>query len=208
MLSALWSHYCDGQCEVASPYGPLCHSPTQGPCFMLQERPLLSSYQQEEMYSLQPSKGKSFRKWDVRLSSPRVSISITKMTQLHNRPKVMRFPSGFLHWWAAPGSKSSTEAPSGPKCRPNILQPHGLMKVFALVRFDSCPFILMHQNDQRVFLYKQESKNPRVRPQRHLLKYSKGCVWMFTCRGGRPPSCSLCHQTCPGLLSRTPRAHN
>lgn len=115
----------------------------------------LSSYQQEEMCSLQLSKGKSSRKWAVHLSSHRVTISITKMTHLHNCPKVMRFPSGFLHRWAADRLNPSTEVPRQRKEPSNAKHPAALIVLWMfLLLSGSIP------NDQKLFLY-MFSKNQR-----------------------------------------------
>lgn len=135
---------------------------------------LLSSYPQGDMCSLWLPKGKSFRKWDVHLSSHRVTISITNMTHLHNCPKSNVFPqwpsspasiqwTQIFHWGSSffffPGSNPHFNTKSRP-CH-TFCSLDSFMNVFALVRFNSGPFSLILQNDQKCFLY-ISSKNQRA----------------------------------------------
>lgn len=195
---------------------PLYHPGTL--LYAAREAPL-SSYQQGDTCSLWLSKGKSFRKWDVHPSSHQVTFLITKMTHLHNCPKVMRSLSGFRRRRAPDGLKPSTEVHANAhfnvKSRPchTFCSLDSFMNVFALVRFNSRPFSLTLRKGSKTLSlrFKQESKDPRVRPQRHLLKYSWGCVWMFTWCGAPRPLPSFLLPLPPEsswATSGTPRAHN
>lgn len=181
---------------------------------------LLSSYQQEEMCTFRLSKGKSFRKWDVQPSSHRVTISITKMTHLHNCQCVVRFPSGFLRRWAADGLKSSAEVlflfaqfqrtvQCQEPCMPNIPWPRSFYECFFLLSSSIlAPAAPNPKLSKSLSLHvQQESKSPEARHQRHLLKYSSGyasCLLGVALRACCPHSCSLCYQTCPGLQVELP----
>lgn len=137
---------------------------------------LLSSYQQEEMCTFRLSKGKSFRKWE--LSYHRVTISITKMTHLHNCQFVMHFIQWAFFTGELPMDSNLQlrilfllpQLQCTVKCKepsmPNIPRPWSFYECFFSCQVQFLPPQHQLQNYQKLFLY-IFSKNQRT-PERGL----------------------------------------